>query len=256
MNVKKRCITALFIIKSALALPPVEIPTHLYNLYTLNGAMGVTSWYRDDSYTSDNPLMYLKEQIDANIELVAQKKVNYYGATDTWLYMAIEKYLPQMQGKEVGIIGSTVPWYESIAVYYGLHPTTIEYNKIISQDPRVKVMTVYEYENNPITFDILFSISSYEHDGLGRYGDPLDPIGDFKAMQKARNMLRDGGLLFLAVPVGQDHIFWNVHRVYGKIRFPLLIEGWELVDSFGFNPSDFEKHERGGHQPIFVLRKK
>jgi len=27
-------------------------------------------------------------------------------------------------------------------------------------------------------FDMVFSFSSIEHDGLGRYGDPLNPNGD------------------------------------------------------------------------------
>ena len=115
----------------ALAIPPVEIPADLYNEYTLNGAMGVTQWYRDDSYASDQPLVYRKEHIDENMEMVSQKKVSYYGSTDSWLYEAIEKYMTYVQGKSAGIIGSTVPWYESVALYYGAYPTTIEYNKII-----------------------------------------------------------------------------------------------------------------------------
>ncbi len=32
-------------------------------------------------------------------------------------------------------------------------------------------------------FDMALSISSFDHDGLGRYGDPLDPVGDLKAMR-------------------------------------------------------------------------
>lgn len=117
-------------------------------------------------------------------------------------------------------------------------------------------MTVSECEEDPQIFDVLSSISTYEHDGLARYGDPIDPYGDCKAMQKARSMLKDNGLLFLSVPVGKDHLFWNVHRVYGRVRLPLLMEGWELIDSFGFVPQDLDVHTNDVHQPVFVLRKK
>ena len=29
-------------------------------------------------------------------------------------------------------------------------------------------------------YDVCLSISSFDHDGLGRYGDPLDPSGDLR----------------------------------------------------------------------------
>lgn len=47
-----------------------------------------------------------------------------------------------------------------------------------------------------------------------RYGDPLDPEGDLKAMRTAKCMLREGGLLLVSVPVGTDLIVYNLHRRY------------------------------------------
>ncbi len=239
----------------SISAPPRQIPSGLHHDFTLGGRIGVSSWYIDGSYSSNTPLVYTTKEIEDNLMRVSNKENSYYGRTDEWLYQAIEKYIEYVKGKSVAIIGSTVPWYESIIVYYEGLPTTIEYNKIISQDARVKVMTVAEYEADSVTFDVVLSISSYEHDGLGRYGDPIDPFGDFKAMQKAQSMLNDDGIMILAVPVGSDHLFWNAHRVYGKIRFPKLLEGWSIIDSFGFSESDFNVHGQGGHQPVFVLRK-
>ena len=54
-------------------------------------------------------------------------------------------------------------------------------------------------------------------------------------MQEARELLLDGGILFLGVPLGQDCIVWNGHRIYGKHRLPLLLKGWELIDVFDKN---------------------
>ena len=41
-------------------------------------------------------------------------------------------------------------------------------------------------------FDVVLSISSFEHDGLGRYGDPLNPDGDLAAMRSTRRLLKPG----------------------------------------------------------------
>jgi len=234
--------------------PPREIPPALEDAYTMNGEMAVHHSYRDDSYSPSQPRIYTREEIARLMDLARQRKQRYYGVTDEYLYQALDEFKRQIDGKEVAIMGSTSPWYESIVLSYGGKPTTIEYNALVSEDPRLRVLTVEEYEANPTRFDAVLSISSYEHDGLGRYGDPLNPNGDLGAMKKTLAMLRQGGLLFLAVPVGQDAIFWNVHRVYGRKRLPRLLEGWRLVRSFGFEPGSIEPGPwRAVTQPVFVL---
>lgn len=47
-----------------------------------------------------------------------------------------------------------------------------------------------------------FYICSFDHDGLGRYGDPINPVGDIVAMETVMHVLKEGGLLFLTVPIG------------------------------------------------------
>lgn len=238
--------------------PPKVIPQELYKAFTLQCRVPIASWYRDDSYPPTKPITFTPVEINAYLSRIARKEQNYYEATDSYLYAALEKYSDALKGKKVAVIGSITPWYESIVLYYGGAPTTIEYNKIVCSDPRVEVLTVSEFERNPRTFDAIISISSIEHDGLGRYGDPINPVGDFEAMQKMKAMLHKNGLLFLAVPVGRDRLWWNVHRIYGRLRFPLLIEGWNLIDSFGFRNEDLERDlgdAASGHQPVFVLRK-
>ena len=86
-------------------------------------------------------------------------------------------------------------------------------------------------------FDVVWSISSFEHDGLGRYGDPNLPDADLSAMRKLKGYVAPAGLMFLAVPVGQDTIFWNEGRVYGELRLPRLVEGWDLVGAYGSRDS-------------------
>jgi SAM-dependent methyltransferase len=53
-----------------------------------------------------------------------------------------------------------------------------------------------------------------EHVGLGRYGDPIDPDADLKAMAELRRVLSPRGSLLFVVPVGQPRIVFNAHRIY------------------------------------------
>ena len=105
--------------------------------------------------------------------------------------------------------------------------------------------------------DILASFSSLEHDGLGRYGDPMDPFGDIKRMRKLRRYLKPEGVFFLAVPTGGDRLFWNAHRVYGNIRFPMLIEGWQLLGIYNDSNPAYARpqlYTNSVTQPVHVLR--
>jgi SAM-dependent methyltransferase len=78
-------------------------------------------------------------------------------------------------------------------------------------------------------FDWALCISTIEHFGLaGRYGVTVDdPEADLKGMRKLRNLLRPGARLLLTVPVGVDAVVGSLHRVYGRERLPLLLEGYE-----------------------------
>lgn len=230
-----------------LAEPPRSIPPEYLSKFTLNGQIPVKSWYLDGTY--QEPLIYDFDTIETMKKRILAGEVNHYGTTDPLLYQALNKY--PIHGKKIAIMGSTVPWYEAMVLAYGGFPVTIEYNKIESRHPDLRIMTVEEYEAKPELFDAIISISSYEHDGLGRYGDPINPEGDLIAMEKTKKMLKRGGILFLAVPVGKDLIYWNAHRIYGAIRLPLLFSGWKVLDTFGFQESDFQRSQE--EQPVFVL---
>lgn len=68
------------------------------------------------------------------------------------------------------------------------------------------------FESNSIKS--LSCMHTVEHIGLGRYGDPLDPDGDLKAIQELKRVLAPGGNLFFVVPIGQPRIEFNAHRIY------------------------------------------
>ena len=107
-------------------------------------------------------------------------------------------------------------------------------------------------------FDLGMSISSIEHAGLGRYGDPLDPHADVRAMRELEQIIRDDGLLVLALPVGRDTVRWNSDRVYGRRRLTLLIERWVVEGIYGMvSPMLLDlpvEPTKSVAQPVFLLR--
>ncbi len=241
-------------LRKAMRLRPLRIiPPNLLNDYTLGGRIPIENKYRDSMYPPERPLVYTREIIDGYVIQIRERKYRFprYGQTNLWLFDALTRH--PIQGKEVAVMGSNKPWYESVVLSYGGRCTTIEYNPIRSLHPGVRTMTPAEYDRNPEQFDAALSISSFEHDGLGRYGDPLNPKGDFEAMKKMKSILKPGGLLFLAVPVGLDSLQWNAHRVYGRLRLPLLLEGWQLVESFGFDEKILDR-AKNTFEPVFVLK--
>lgn len=230
-----------------------NIPSEMKDQFLMNGKVKL-SYYVIDKQEERLPREWTTDEINKTLQKAQRKERFYYNKTDTWLYQALDKY--SVKDMEVAIIGSQHPVYECICLTYGGKPTTIDYNEIICPDNRIKTITVEEYDKNPIVFDAIISISSMEHPGLGRYGDPVDPDGDLKEMKKMKSLVKKDGLFFQSVPVGVDYVTWNAHRIYGKIRLPLFLEGWELIDSFGVTDEDY-KIDTGGaiiKQPIYVLR--
>lgn len=91
-----------------------------------------------------------------------------------------------------------------------------------------------------------------EHIGLGRYGDPLDPHGTEHACRELSRVLSPEGSLYVSVPIGEERLCFNAHRVTSPSRvltwFPdLSLQEFSAVDGRRFrahaDPADFEHAE-------------
>jgi hypothetical protein len=81
-------------------------------------------------------------------------------------------------------------------------------------------------------FDVIVACSAIEHFGLsGRYGSSEDANGDLKAMARMRSLLSSDGIVLLTIPVGSDVVHRPWHRVYGRQRLPLLLDGFRIMQS-------------------------
>ena len=104
--------------------------------------------------------------------------------------------------------------------------TTVEYQEIRSEHPAISTLTPKELaetwlSNKLPEFDFAVSFSSYEHDGLGRYGDPIDPWGDVWDVQRITCFVKPGGLLYLGLPMGPDQVSIVSRRRYSLPAAPL-----------------------------------
>lgn len=91
-------------------------------------------------------------------------------------------------------------------------------------------LTSLSFENNSIVS--LSCMHVVEHIGLGRYGDPIDPQGDIKAMKELERVLSIGGILIFVVPVGKPKIQFNAHRIYS---YKQIIDRFSRLDLLEFS---------------------
>ncbi len=62
--------------------------------------------------------------------------------------------------------------------------------------------------------DSLSCLHALEHFGLGRYGDPVNPRGFELGLANMAALLKDGGVLYLSVPVGMARVEFNAQRIF------------------------------------------
>jgi SAM-dependent methyltransferase len=90
-----------------------------------------------------------------------------------------------------------------------------------------------------------------EHVGLGRYGDPLDPHGDMKAMTELQRVVAPSGSLLFVVPVGTPRVCFDAHRIYSFEMIQEAFPELELVD-FSLIPDDPAKGLIANADPSLV----
>ncbi len=62
--------------------------------------------------------------------------------------------------------------------------------------------------------DSVSCLHALEHFGLGRYGDPLDPLGYIAGFENITKILKRNGLFYLSVPIGIERVEFNANRVF------------------------------------------
>ncbi|VDN52730.1 unnamed protein product [Dracunculus medinensis] len=232
-------------------MSPTNISENLHNIYTMNGYAKFSEGYSTDD---DSPviLTWRKEDID-KYQSEDFEQTLLYGDMQEALYNAIWSY--KMDGMEGLVIGSIVPWVEANCLKHGarkivasgFHRVNVDYPELsFSSQQELASQSI----SNPQSFDFIIMLSGIASSGLSR--DNHEMNGDLMEMLRLQCLLKNEGLIFIAIPVGKDQIIYNSHRIYGPLRFSMLSEGLQLLSVFSregkipFNSKIFIANEAEG----------
>ena len=133
-----------------------------------------------------------------------------------WQDLYVARKIFEMSPERHVDVGSRVDGFVAhVASYREIEVLDIRYNT--SNIPGVIFRVVDLMDAGTIESDYCDSISclhALEHFGLGRYGDNVNVNGWRLGIQNLARMLRPDGVLYLAVPSGQPHVYFNAHRVF------------------------------------------
>jgi len=107
--------------------------------------------------------------------------------------------------------------------FYDYRPATIN---LSNYNAGAASLEALPFESNSIAS--LSCMHTIEHIGLGRYGDPIDPQGDIKAIEEIVRVLKPGGDLLFVTPVGKPKIEFNAHRIYSYEQIISYFSGLTL----------------------------
>ena len=119
--------------------------------------------------------------------------------------------------------------------FYDYRPANLKLGNLSAEHAD---LTQLPFDDNSISS--LSCMHTVEHIGLGRYGDPLDPEGDLKAIAELKRVTSTGGNLLFATPVGKPRVQFNAHRVYSYRQIIGYFEGFRL-EGFALIPDSAEK---------------
>ena len=102
--------------------------------------------------------------------------------------------------------------------------------------------------------DSLSSLHAIEHFGLGRYGDAIDPRGHERGLDGLHHLLEPDGRLYLSVPIGEQRIEYNAHRVFSLGTLLALFAGRFEVEGFSYVDDANRFHPEVALEPGEVAR--
>jgi len=164
----------------------------------------------------------------------------HYFHQDLWAAKKIHKRAPSTHFD----IGSRVDGFVAHLLVF-MPVTIVDIRSLASDIPGLTFVQddatqLRQIDSN--TIESLSSLHAAEHFGLGRYSDPVDPNACFVFMKALERILAPGGNLYFSVPVGQERVEFNAHRVFAPRTILDCFSNLRLV-SFSFVGDDGRLYE-------------
>ena len=239
----------------------LRIPSVLLPAFTLwNRTRLLYGWDTDSGAYTRPGAEWSRSLIDRwidDVNCTFPVRSSFPGSVEQFIAPALDEF--PVYGKRGCVIGAETPWLEALLLARGAtHITTIEDGAIVSRHPRVAALTpAMAWRATLEPFDFCISYAIFEHSGLGRFGERLNPFGDFELLERVHCLLKPHGLFYNGIPTStRDCLIVNVRRIYGPYRLQLLGEQnhWQPLGLFGKHAIDTcaEWHLR----PVHVWRKR
>jgi 2-polyprenyl-3-methyl-5-hydroxy-6-metoxy-1,4-benzoquinol methylase len=153
--------------------------------------------FRDAALAEGPPSVIISEQVIENAFVLREldssvRKVLDFGAFESTLPLALTAL-----GLEVTVVDQR------------RYPFSAERLQVLQHDILTPMTSL------AADFDVVYSISTIEHVGLGHYGDPAVPEGDRIALGHLWEKVRPGGRLIISVPAGRPSV-QRGYRVYDE----------------------------------------
>lgn len=141
-----------------------------------------------------------------------------------------------------GIVSAFIP-----VKFYDYRPAELNLSNLESKPGNLMNLP---FEDNSL--ESISCMHTIEHIGLGRYGDPIDPEADLKAIRELIRVTKPGGSILFVTPIGGTaKIEYNAHRIYTYAYIVEYFKDLELVE-FSLIPENARNDRDGQNSGILI----
>lgn len=166
-----------------------------------------------------------------------------YFYQDAWAFEKIVEAKPEChfdvgsQNKFVALLSKVFP-----VTMVDIRPLSLPLNTI-----KFVKGSILELPFEDGSIESLSSLCVVEHIGLGRYGDPLDPLGTEKAVKELKRVVKPGGNLYVSLPVDDENrTYFNAHRAFSEEYISKLFDQFELIEARYIYGNEFGEKLKSG----------
>jgi len=132
-------------------------------------------------------------------------------------------------------IGSSMNFVAHVASFREIEVLDIREQRSSFENIRFRRLDLMDRNFDLIDYcDSVSCLHVLEHFGLGRYGDRVDYDGHLLGWENIYKILQKGGKFYFSVPIGEQRIEFNAHRVFSVKYLLELIARKYHIDSFSY----------------------